>query len=113
MRETSPFRSRCVTPTCFNDAWISRNLFICGPCAEGVMHAMRDKVDDQVKKKVKSAFYELREEIRRHEATIAGLQYLLDNGGQEARTLPTDGVVYYVQIGAHIKIGWTSNLENR
>lgn len=25
----------------------------------------------------------------------------------------TDGTVYYVQVGGHIKIGWTSNLERR
>lgn len=112
MPERRAYPIRCATPTCYNDAWMSKNLFICGPCAEGVMYAMRDKVDQRVRQKVRDSFFELNATIRQHEQTIRGLQHLLDVS-QIPRTVPTDGVVYYVQIGAHIKIGWTSNLENR
>ena len=112
MRETRPFRARCVTPTCHNDAWISARIFLCEPCANDVMTALSDKVEARITRKVKAAYYDLRETIRRQEQTITRLEIELV-GATASRPAPAEGVVYYVQVGSHVKIGWTSNLENR
>lgn len=53
---------------------------------------------------------DLRQTVTRQQAEIA----LLRDGPPRAKARPpTMGIVYFVQVGAHIKIGWTSDLANR
>jgi hypothetical protein len=49
----------------------------------------------------------LMETVARRDAEIARLREPVK------RTAPTDGTVYFLQIGGHIKIGWASDLSKR
>jgi hypothetical protein len=74
----------CVWPGCLNSAALWANIFLCSKHA-AIVHT----------------------EYALHFARTN------PNPPKRAKRPPVEGLIYYIQIGSHIKIGWTSDLGKR
>lgn len=99
--------NRCPIPKCYNQVWVSRGLPICGEHARAVAFTLTGPPPIQG------------DEVRRLRTVIATQQRRIDEltnpapVAQEPAPKPTHGTIYYLQVGNHIKIGWTLDMSRR
>lgn len=103
----------CPIPGCWNRVWASRGLKVCGDCADTIAHIMR-KPEHETSIKLHREAAQLRSIIRRQTQELIELRGpQTETPAPAQRERSAEGVVYYLRVGAYIKIGWTSDLEKR
>lgn len=107
-RPTGP----CPVPGCANRIWASRNLPVCSDCActiATIMHRPEQQRSTQLELEAMT----LRATIRRQTQELRELRTPSDATHRTDQDRAVEGVIYYLRVGAYIKVGWTSDLEKR
>lgn len=105
-------RQQCTFNHCYADASDRYGLPLCDTCAETIAERV-DHINQTQREPSgpqQEKIWHLEEQVRQLTLTIEALRRPLPAPAPEP---PKQGTIYYLQVGPHIKLGWTANLHAR